>query len=395
MTKLFSIIALFLLSCSCAFGQAIGPQWFLADRAGQTNDSAAECDRPANVAVSSGLTITAKLQTVQCGNATAGLSTYSYTAAHLITNTFSFTYGLVHFNGTFYKGGTGLTSIVWLEGANCWNQIKLNFGSSPAVGACSYPNPGSEEQDIAEVDSGQGSTQFFQGMHTTNGVNSCTATVTNNIQHDFEHLWTVGSSIFYIDGVQTCSISGAFVPSTPEFLMVDLGVGGTNGGTVTETLPVSISFSFIRVCAASVGEGNCTQANTALTMNSSTGSGFDEEFTGTGPLSSVYVSQTYQGNATGLDCADSFGILNNAQPWWTLDAGFWTNGQIGAGTAINLCGSITSRPTANGSGTSGSPINFNFQSGASGSCPNPNGFNFIGVTGQNCNANRGGWQAAQ
>jgi hypothetical protein len=74
----------------------------------------------------------------------------------------------------------------------------------------------------------------------------------------------------------------------------------------------------------------------------------------------IYVAQTAVGAANGADCADALSAS------WFNTGGSWGSGasQIGAGTTVHLCGTITSSLTVQGSGSSGSPITILFESGA-------------------------------
>lgn len=390
MRRLIQIAFAFLAFSSLAFGQAIGPQWFVVDTIGQDYLGQVSAWKPGNVAVSNGLTITDKLETVQAGNAIKPQTTVNYTTGMLAANSYYFTYGDIDYIASFPQAAKGVWSILFLLGQDCALATKLSSEDSGVLG-CNWPAAGSDEIDLSEILYNSSANNINEQIHTGSHNDVCNPTITDiTAANHFEILWAVGSLQFWINSVLECTIAAAYVPSTPMQLIIWSAVHTSPSATFPQIMTVQ----HVRVCATSA-VGNCTQANTALAMNSSTGIGFDEEFTGTGPLSSVYVAQTFQGNATGLDAADAFGILNNQHPSWLQDAGYFSNGQIGPGTQINLVGSITSRPTANGSGTSGSPINFNFQSGASGSCPNPNGFNFIGVTGQNCNTRAGTWNIAE
>ena len=76
--------------------------------------------------------------------------------------------------------------------------------------------------------------------------------------------------------------------------------------------------------------------------------------------SDVYIAQNAVGGNTGSDCADA-----HAASWFNSSTNWGSKaGQIGAGTTVHLCGTLTSNLTANGSGSSGSPITILFESGA-------------------------------
>jgi len=81
--------------------------------------------------------------------------------------------------------------------------------------------------------------------------------------------------------------------------------------------------------------------------------------------SDIYIAQNATGGNTGADCADA-----HAASWFNSTANWGSSaGQIGPGTSVHLCGTFTgaagaSMLTAQGSGTSGSPIILHFESGA-------------------------------
>jgi hypothetical protein len=101
----------------------------------------------------------------------------------------------------------------------------------------------------------------------------------------------------------------------------------------------------------------------------------------------VYVAQNSAGAANGADCADAFPAS------WFNSAANWQGGssQIGAGTTVHLCGTITSTLQAQGNGSSGSPITILFESGAnlsqpycpSGGCMVLDGRSYVTVNGNN------------
>lgn len=76
--------------------------------------------------------------------------------------------------------------------------------------------------------------------------------------------------------------------------------------------------------------------------------------------SDIYIAQNAAGGNTGADCADPHAVA-----WFNSSANWGSGaGKIGPGTTVHLCGTVTSNLTANGSGSSGSPITILFESGA-------------------------------
>lgn len=78
-------------------------------------------------------------------------------------------------------------------------------------------------------------------------------------------------------------------------------------------------------------------------------------------MTSVYVGQTASGSANGSSCANelSAAFFNSAGNWGTGSA------QIGPGTTVHLCGTITSPLAAHGNGSASSPVTVVWESGAS------------------------------
>lgn len=79
-----------------------------------------------------------------------------------------------------------------------------------------------------------------------------------------------------------------------------------------------------------------------------------------GPARNIYVAQKAVGSANGTDCADAYAVafFNTAANWGTGAA------QIGPGTTVHACGTITNNLVFQGSGTSGSPVTLLFEPGA-------------------------------
>jgi hypothetical protein len=87
----------------------------------------------------------------------------------------------------------------------------------------------------------------------------------------------------------------------------------------------------------------------------------------------IYVAQTAAGAGNGSDCADAYAVtfINTAGNW----ASSYTAGKVSPGTEVALCGTITSTLTMEGSGTSGSVIEFYWTTGATISQPVAQGIN--------------------
>ncbi len=106
--------------------------------------------------------------------------------------------------------------------------------------------------------------------------------------------------------------------------------------------------------------------------------------------SSIYIGQSAIGSANGADCNDTYAytFFNSSSNWGTGAS------QIGPGTTVYLCGTLTAAAGASGylvfqgNGTSGSPITLAFETGAvitaaywSGPVINLNGHSYVTVNG--------------
>jgi hypothetical protein len=86
--------------------------------------------------------------------------------------------------------------------------------------------------------------------------------------------------------------------------------------------------------------------------------------------SNIYYAQTAQGNNNGADCADAYAYTDATNGFNVSSK--WGSGssQIGPGTTVHLCGTITASAGASallwfqGAGTSGNPITLRFEPGA-------------------------------
>ena len=398
------IICLF---ASLASAQGISNQWFVVDKGGYTN-SEQECYKPANVAVSSGLTITAKSQTLACGDTLNAPKTFSYSSGQILANNYSFKYGVQQYTVTTPAaiGHTGMWPVVWMIGAGSTStygvsgcQTFQKTGGTAGVANCNpvWPTTGSSE----EIDTFESFGNAFsspcssapcidQGVHNTQcSGNSClqyssvAASTTYTVVVD----WTSGHLNMYVNGTQTYT-NTTHVPSAYMMMLVDIAIGGSSGSPAGISWPQTLGLGYMRVCPIGtlVGGNPGCDATTAqgTGCGSITGNCFDDEFNQTGPNSNIYTAQTWTGQNTGYDCADALGLNLNGQISIPNDAGYWQgNGgaaQIGPGTSINLCGTISTTLNAQGSGTSGSPITFNFLAGSSGTA-SANGQSFINIQG--------------
>jgi beta-glucanase (GH16 family) len=211
-------------------------KWVALNRSGDSSNQEVGCYAPDHVGVSGGL-LTLRTDVAACPDGK------SYTSGAIQMRSFSFTYGTVEFRSK-ESGGTGTWPAEWLLGTNC-QQSNVSDANAPV---CAWPNPGSDEIDIAEIFSYDHTTVNEQ-IHSGANNDQCLAHVSDVTQnwHTYQLVWSPGSLVWKIDGVTTCSKTSG-IPSTPMFLIVNTAVGGTGGGAVDfSTLPQTHQVDYVRV----------------------------------------------------------------------------------------------------------------------------------------------------
>jgi beta-glucanase (GH16 family) len=219
-------------------GSALSNAWVAMNRPGDGNNNEKQCYLPSNAVVTGDLlALTSKVDSSCQG--------YSYTSAMVQWRSYNFTYGTVEVRAKM-AGGTGTWPAAWLLGANCQQTNVISADNAPP---CSWPNPGSDEIDIAEIKNSNLSTVWQNVISGSSGFQTCTPTTANTSQnwHVYSIEWSAGSLVWKIDGQTTCSFTRN-IPSTPMFLMLNVAVGGNGGGTVVNsTLPQTMSVDYVRV----------------------------------------------------------------------------------------------------------------------------------------------------
>ncbi len=156
-------------------------------------------------------------------------------------------------------GGQGPWPAIWLLGQNCQPSRPTVYNAS----TCTWPNPGSDEIDITEI-LNSNHTVVNQQIHTQDASggrhdDGCRATVTDTSRnfHRYELSWSAGSIVWKIDGAQTCKVTGSYVPSGKMYLIINVAVGGTTGGTPdNSTFPASTTVHYVKVCTSASGCSN-------------------------------------------------------------------------------------------------------------------------------------------
>ena len=167
-----------------------------------------------------------------------------YTSGAIQMRSFSFTYGTIEFRSR-ESGGTGTWPAEWLLGSNCQ---QTNVASADNHPPCDWPNPGSDEIDIAEI-MGHNLTTVNEAIHSRGNNDGCRAATSDVSEngHTYQLVWSPGSLVWKIDGAVTCTKTDG-VPSTPMFLIINTAVGGSGGGSVDpSTLPQTHQVDYVRV----------------------------------------------------------------------------------------------------------------------------------------------------
>ena len=235
-------------------GNNLNAQWTAMNRHGDYSNSEQQCYLPANVTVSgSYLNIVSQVQTQACGDSTHAPSTWNYTSGMVQWTSFNFEYGTIEFRAKFAgPAGSGAWPAVWMLGINCQAS---NIQSADNVLGCNWPQNGSREMDLVEVNpSGHDITVNLNTFDTNQTQHSCgvdTTDVTQNF-HLYDVVWTSSSVTLKVDGGAGCSLSTA-IPTEPMFLIMNNAIGGSggcpNGGNCPDnsTFPQNMLVDYVKI----------------------------------------------------------------------------------------------------------------------------------------------------
>lgn len=230
-------------------GTVIDPSWTVYTRDGDQSNGETQYYLPANVSLdgSSNLVIVTKSQTVTLPGYNDG-NPPTYTGPNVTRNwtsgavqwaSYAFTYGKVQISAKV-SGGSNLWPAFYTIGAACQVVGPLNPDN---VGTCNWPQPGSEEIDIAEW---AGAINSFDANYYYNGGTSIGApgtTITNATTtfHTYEVDWSAGSLNWKVDGASFATWTTS-VASQPMFLLLQTAMRGTP----TLTQP-NLSIDWVRI----------------------------------------------------------------------------------------------------------------------------------------------------
>lgn len=160
-------------------------------------------------------------------------------------------------NGLTAPTGTGYTTIeAVLKIPNAPGSWPAFWALGPlcnpfGTDSCPWPSPGAQEYDFAEFLSGS-TTSVNEEIHTCGGSSSCSSPTDNaggqvgmpnggnasTAFHDYKIEWYVGKLVFFVDGVQTQTISDSSILADGIILLFNEACGGSGAsGTCTASNP--------------------------------------------------------------------------------------------------------------------------------------------------------------
>jgi hypothetical protein len=225
---------------------ALNPQWLAINRAGAPNSNF-QCFTSGNVGGGGGyLVITAQVQNASCMSIDEAMGPYSYTSGFVMMQSFNYTYGYLEYRARFGPcnggicGGMGNWPLVWMESATCQASDPTGTNNS-----CT-----GDEIDVSEFLNTF--TTVNQQIHVNSDTHNdqCSPTITDASVnwHVYDLVWSAGQLSWYIDGLNTCNIVQAYVPSTAQYVKFTSYVGGQGGGTITpSTMPWLAQLDYLRV----------------------------------------------------------------------------------------------------------------------------------------------------
>jgi beta-glucanase (GH16 family) len=226
-------------------GSTLSTEWVAMNRAGDYSNAEQECYNPSQITVAnSNLVITTVAQTSTCGDSDHSPSQFPFLSGMVQWKTFNFTYGTLEFRA-ITAGGRGSWPAVWLLGYDC--QVS-NVNSADNVGACNWPNPGSDEIDVLEM-SDNNYISVGHDMFVSSGGQACfqnASSDTSQNWHVYTMTWKAGSVTYAIDGTPAGCSHTQNVPTTPMFLIINNAI--SNGWQVVASdYPQTMQVDYVKV----------------------------------------------------------------------------------------------------------------------------------------------------
>lgn len=223
------------------FTGALGPEWTALDRHTDYSNQEIGCYRPANVLTAAGnLSIETRVESSSCGDATHLPSAEQYTSGAVIWSSFAFGLGTIEVRAKL-AGGTGPWPAIWLHGTNCQGTFA---STADDIGACHWPQPGSDEIDI--VDAFGDRTHPNQAIRSTVANGTCPNVSISDMSanwHVYALTRTASSLTFKIDGATTCQLGAGQFPTGPQFLILNASMRSV----VDSTLPQTTLIDYVKV----------------------------------------------------------------------------------------------------------------------------------------------------
>jgi beta-glucanase (GH16 family) len=166
-----------------------------------------------------------------------------YSSGMVQWRSFAFTYGRLEVRAKV-SGGRGPWPAIWLLGTDCQANNPIDANDF----ACNWPQPGSDEIDVAEFLDGDFS-QVNHQIHSEDSHPGCRSEVPDPVDdwHVYALEWSPDELSFEVDGDVTCVLDEA-VPSTAKFLLINTAVGGVGGGDIEpSSMPADLWIDYVRV----------------------------------------------------------------------------------------------------------------------------------------------------
>jgi hypothetical protein len=183
--------------------------------------------------------VTRQYQSARAEMAWPGAAAPAYPAANGFTQRgFNWLYGQCQVRAKVANlPGAGWPAI-WQLGSGCQQTDPLNPDN---VGSCSWPNPGSEEIDIAEFRNGtitayNAYTQYAAG---NSGTTSISVSSADTAYHTYEADWSPGTINWLLDGATVGNSPWTTsVAATAQFLLLQVAARGTITAFTTPQMTV-------------------------------------------------------------------------------------------------------------------------------------------------------------
>lgn len=228
-------------------------KWTVLDRISDQVNGEINCCVPANVSIGSSLLSgVSKFEDHVCGDSIQAPVTENYTSWHIQQATAPFLYGTIEAR-LKYPGGTGLWPTFWMLGFE-WQASQPFTANTPEH---NWPHAGWCEVDIAEFLSNSrtqvNNQVHFESANVGPGLKTMPFDATTRFMV-YRLQWSAGSMIWSVDpedggGFQTLSsMSGASVPNVRMYVVLNVAIGGTGGGTPnSSTFPQTMQVDWVRV----------------------------------------------------------------------------------------------------------------------------------------------------